>query len=434
MALAGKNPRRPGVIRRASWGMFDQVLSSASNFALSAFVAAMVSATEFGAFTLAYAIYNLILAISAGLASLPLVVRYSAAAPDRYRAATRASAGIALVVGTLGGILCLIAAAGTTSALSGSLAALGVTLPGLLVQDNWRYGFVTGGQPAKAAANDGLWIALQLLGIAVLLTTDSVSAMSMVLVWGGSGSVAGLFGCWQAAALPAPRQMFNWLRDERALTWRYAGEVVVNRSGTWVVLSVVGVVAGIRVVGALRGAMLLVAGPLNLLFMGATFAFVSEGVRLLQRSPERLPRAIRGLSAAAAAVAVIWCAAVLVVPDALGGRVLGATWHQAKPLLPLLGLTMVALAAALGPIQGLLSLGAAKRSLFTQVAGLAMQLPLVVGGAVLSGARGAAVGLALSTGMRTILAWGQFRRGFAEGTASGSVMTADAAISEAVTT
>jgi O-antigen/teichoic acid export membrane protein len=434
MSVIGDSPAVRGVARRASWGLLDQVMSSGSNFALSAFVAASVGATEFGAFTVAYAIYNLVLAFSAGLASVPLLVRYSASARERYQTATRASVGVALVVGTLAGLLCLAASPLTTPAVAGPLRALAVTLPGLLVQDTWRYSFVTGGQPAKAAGNDGLWIVLQFVGIAVLLAIGQVSALSMVLVWGGCGSAAAVFGCWQAGAVPAPRQVFTWLRDERAFTWRYAVEVVVNRSGTWVGLSLVGAMVGLQGLGALRGAMLILAGPLNLLFMGATFAFVSEGVRLAHRSPARLPAAIRAVSGVAAAIAIAWCTVVLLAPDGIGSRVLGATWHQAKPLFPTIALMMVALAAALGPVQGLLSLAAAKRSLFTQVAGLGLQVPLVAGSAALAGARGAAAGFAMTTLFRTAIAWGQFRRGFAEWTASADGVTTDRALLRTIPT
>jgi O-antigen/teichoic acid export membrane protein len=409
------------------------VLSSGSNFALSAFVAATVSAGGFGAFTVVYGVYNLVVGFSGGLASVPLVVRYSAAAPARFRAASRASVGAALVVGTLAGIVCLAAAPFTTPAVAGPLRALGVTLPGLLVQDAWRYSFVTGGRPAKAAANDSLWIVLQLLAIGALLAVGKVSALSMVLAWGGSGCAAALFGCWQAQAAPAPRQVFAWLQEQRTLTWRYAAEAVVHRSGSWVALALVGAVAGLRAVGALRGALLLLAGPLNLLLMGATFVFVSEGVRLLHRSPGQLPRAVRTQSAAAIGIAIAWCIVVLVLPDAVGSRVLGATWQQAKSLLPLLVVFIVALAACVGPTQGMLALGAAKRSLFTQVVGLAVQLPSMAVAAALAGARGAAIAAALTMVFRTVLAWAQYRQALTEPAASTDVVAADQALPEAMT-
>lgn len=406
------------VIRRVGWGFLDQVLSSGSNFALTAFVAASISASGFGAFALVYAVYGACVGLSCGLASIPLTVLYSAAAPARYRAATRASVGTALAVGTVAGVICLGVASLTASAVGDPLRALGVMLPGLLAQDAWRFSFVTGGRPAKAAANDGLWTALQLLGIAVLLAVGGVSALSMVLLWGGSASAAAVFGCWQARVIPSPQRTFAWLREQRALTFRYAAEAFIQRSGWWLALSLVGAVAGLRVVGALRGALLLIGGPLNLLFVGSSFVFVAEGVRLLHHAPTRFPGAVRSLSAAATTIAIVWCGVVLLIPDSLGAKVLGSTWPQAEPLLPILVLLMVALAASMGATQGLLALGAARRSLFTQAAGLAVDVPTVVGAAALAGARGAALASGLSGVFRTALAWIQFRRALREPVAS----------------
>jgi O-antigen/teichoic acid export membrane protein len=414
--------------RRVGWGFVDQALSSGSNFALSAFVAATVSATAFGAFTIIYGVYNLVGGFSAGLASVPLVVTYSAASTERFRAAARSAVGSALVVGVLGGIVCLAVSPFLTAAVAGPLRVLGVVFPGLLVQDAWRYCFVTGGHPEKAAANDSVWTGLQLLGSGLLLATGSVTTLSMVLLWGGSATVAAALGCWQAKLLPAPQQVLAWLGEQQRLTWRYAAEAVVHRSGAWVALALVGAVAGLKVVGALRGAILLVTGPLNLVLVGATFAFAAEGVRLLHRSPEQLPRAINRLNVAATGAAVAWCTIVLLLPGAFGARVLGATWHQAQPLLPIFAVYMIALSASLAPNQGMMALGAARRSLFTQVSGLAVQLPAMVIGAVLAGAWGAALAMVLTTVFRTLLGWIQFRRGLNERVASAPVLAAEQAV------
>src|SRR5205085_2313496 len=166
--------------------------------------------------------------------------------------------------------------------------------------------------------------------------TGRVTPVSMVLVWGGSATVASVFGARQAGLVPAPWQALAWLRDQRALTWRYGGESVLHRSGAWFALALVGSVAGLHVVGALRGALLLITGPLNLLFAGSTFVFVSEGVRLLHRSPGGFPAAVRRLSAGVTTLAILWCLIVLTIPGALGARVLGSTWPGAQPLLAIL--------------------------------------------------------------------------------------------------
>src|SRR5947209_8203255 len=77
--------------KRVTWGFLDQVLSSGSNFALSGFVAATVSARGFGAFAIAYAAWGFFGGFSGGLVSIPLVVRFSGADIASSREASRSS-------------------------------------------------------------------------------------------------------------------------------------------------------------------------------------------------------------------------------------------------------------------------------------------------------------------------------------------------------
>ena len=77
-APAGSGPH--GVIkavRRLGWGVADQGISSLSNFALGLFVARSFGASNFGAFTLAYITYTVVINAARGLSTDPLVVRYS---------------------------------------------------------------------------------------------------------------------------------------------------------------------------------------------------------------------------------------------------------------------------------------------------------------------------------------------------------------------
>ena len=54
-------------------------MCSVSNAAISFYVARQLGATEFGAFSLAYVTYSFALTASRGLATDPLLVRFSAA-------------------------------------------------------------------------------------------------------------------------------------------------------------------------------------------------------------------------------------------------------------------------------------------------------------------------------------------------------------------
>lgn len=71
-------PRRSSRIRhRFGLGVADQILSSATNFALGVFAAHVLDVPQFGAFALAFASYNLAIGASRAINSEPLTVRFS---------------------------------------------------------------------------------------------------------------------------------------------------------------------------------------------------------------------------------------------------------------------------------------------------------------------------------------------------------------------
>src|ERR1700753_1577508 len=96
-AVPSRMARRVG--QRRSWGVADQAVSSLTNFAVSIYVARVLGATELGAFSLAYVTYGFMLNASRGLATDPLLVRYSGAEVPVWRKAGANCTGTAAVVG-----------------------------------------------------------------------------------------------------------------------------------------------------------------------------------------------------------------------------------------------------------------------------------------------------------------------------------------------
>ena len=68
---------RSHAVRRMGWGLADQIVSSLTNFAISIYVVHSLGAVQFGAFSLAYVTYGFALNASRGLATDPLMVRFS---------------------------------------------------------------------------------------------------------------------------------------------------------------------------------------------------------------------------------------------------------------------------------------------------------------------------------------------------------------------
>src|SRR5215831_7927151 len=92
-SLLSRLPRQAS--RRLGWGLADQAVSSLTNFAVSIYVARTLGAAQFGAFSLAYVTYSFALNASRGLATDPLLVRFSGTDASSWRRAVRKCTGTA---------------------------------------------------------------------------------------------------------------------------------------------------------------------------------------------------------------------------------------------------------------------------------------------------------------------------------------------------
>jgi hypothetical protein len=286
---------------------------------------------------------------------------------------------------------------------------MGVVLPGLLTQDTWRYVFMARGRPARAAANDGCWAVLQIVGMSALLLFANASVSSLLLVWGGAATGAAVFGAWQAGATPALRLAARWLKTQWDLAARYAIETCATRVLPFLMLAGVSAFAGVKTVGALRGAQLLVATLPNLLFTGIGFVAVPEGVRLVESHPMKLPQVVRTVSAGAIAATTLWCAVAIGGSLLFGREVLGATWPLARPLLLITGIGVICTGLGLGPAVGLWILADARRSVRVRVVSSLLAFAAVPAAAS-DGAWGAALAITVTAALSAVLWWWQFVR------------------------
>src|SRR4051812_38319713 len=76
--IGALGPRVRHGVRRIGWGIPDQCMSTVTNFAVNIYIAHELGAVQYGAFALAFVTYSFALNASRGLASDPLLVRFSA--------------------------------------------------------------------------------------------------------------------------------------------------------------------------------------------------------------------------------------------------------------------------------------------------------------------------------------------------------------------
>ncbi|MGW3496862.1 hypothetical protein [Streptomyces sp. NPDC001020] len=412
---AGARHARPSARRalagRLSWGLVDQAVCSLNNFAVGAYVARSLGTVAFGVFTLAWVTYGVVLNVSRGLATDPLVVRFSGVPTASWRAAAARATGTALGVGGALGAACLVIGLGLGGRVGSAFAALGVVLPGLLLQDAWRYSFFAAGAGRKAVVNDVL-ASVTIVPLLVLAArTGSVAAF--VLAWGGAAAVAAVYGCLQSRIRPRLAAARRWMREQRDLGYRYLVENVSLSGSSQLRAYGIGAIVGVSAVGVIRGAELLM-GPFLAVLMGLSLVTVPEAARVLRQAPHRLRTFCLLLGCGLAATALLWGAALLLVPDWAGEHLLGQVWRPASELILPASLGVAGAGLGIGAAAGLRALAAARRSLRCQLFASACYLGGGLGGAAVAGTVGASWGAATANICASAVWWLQLRSALRE--------------------
>ena len=405
--MTRSEPKAPvgGAARRAGWNLVDQVVSSVTNAALSFIVARSVDVEQFGGFAVAFSVFALAVGLSRTVATSPLGIRFSRAPAEEFHQASGSATGTAVVLGAAGGAGCLVVAALVGGPAGASLAAVGVVFPALLVQDAWRFVFFAAARPAAAALNDTVWGVVQIAAFAALLASGVVTAWPLVLAWGMAAAVAAVLGARQARVLPRPRRARQWWREHRHLTGYLTGEYVIVQAGHQGALLIIAFVGSLQAIGALRGAQVLLGPPMILAMAAMSFA-----VPEFSRRRDALD--VRGwvgwafaLSGGVALLTFLWGLAFALGPDAVGEALLGQTWPGVDAILWPTILAQVGSALSVGPSAMLIAMARTRLKFVFSLAGAPLMALGGIGGVLLAGAYGAAVGFAAAFWLMVPVTW-----------------------------
>ena len=401
-----------GVLRRLTWGLADQAVTSLVSFIVGIVVARSLGALEFGAFSLAWVTYGVVVNISRGLATDPLAVRFTGVERPIWRTAVASASGMAIAVGLVTGAVCAATGVVLGGGTGSAFIALGVVLPGLMLQDSWRFAFFVSGQGGKAFVSDITW-ALALVPLLYLVSRDP-SVTGFVLAWGGAGVFAALVSGLQAGIMPRVTQARRWLREHRDLSLRYLTENLTLSGAYQLRMYGLGAIAGVAAVGTVRGAEMLL-GPFFIVLSGVGLVAVPEAARVLRRSVRALPIFCLLLGGAQAVAALAWGMMLLfALPDAWGHALLGEVWLPASALVLPATLSVAWAGFNTGAAAGLRALGVARRSLRAQLCASTFYLVGGVTGAAVGGALGSAWGAACATFSASFVWWFTLRRGIRE--------------------
>jgi O-antigen/teichoic acid export membrane protein len=399
---------------RLSWGVADQGVSTLTNFLLSIFVIRTLGAAQFGAFSLAYVTYGFANNASRGLSIEPLLIRFSGTDLQTWRRATAGCTGTALLVGIVGGV-CAVGAGLLISGTTGlAFLSLGLTLPGLMLQDSWRYAFFALGRGYHAFINDTIWAVVQIPLLVFLKTSGHVDVFWFVLAWGGAAAVGAVIGMLQARVVPSLAGATKWLVRHRDLGPRYLAENTGGNAADSLRSYSASYILGLSAVGYIQAASVLM-GPFKVIFYGLGMITIPEAARLLRHSPRRLPLFCAAISIGLTLLVLAWGAVLLVaLPWGLGHLVLGSTWRSAYPLVLPTALAMAAMCASTGAGIGMHALGAARRSLRAMILTSVLVVLAAILGAEVAGTLGMVGFAAAASGIGALVSWWQLRQALLE--------------------
>ncbi len=391
--------------RRLSIITIDQVVAGASNVLIAIAAARILGVGAFGLFGIVFIVYVTSQGISRALICEPLLV-HPAEAEERPGE----------VIGTVG-VLGL--AAGLAVCLSGLLAhvwndrlgdallILGVCLPLLVLQDIGRYLGIVTHRPSFSLTLDLVWLALMIVALGIVIVAHAETLAWFVLAWAASGAVSGMLVLWTYRG-HALRLSLSWLRETWGFSWRYLLSFTATQGSALVASIGIVVISGVRTLGAVRGALLLVSPIVT--FQAAS---ISAGVAEVSRLPtggHGVGRHIRRTTALTVGVAGANLLVLVFLPDELGRFVLGATWEPTKPLLLPASIQMVLLALISGTRSTLLGLRAIRVTVKIDIASTVIALTATLVGVVLGGALGAYWALAVGQGLIVVIWWTVYLR------------------------
>jgi O-antigen/teichoic acid export membrane protein len=407
--------RLPGqAVRRISWGLADQVVSSLTNFLVSIYVARELGAVAFGAFSLAFVTFAFALNASRGLATDPLMVRFSGTDVWTWRRAVQDCTGTAVVVGLATGACVLVASAVLDGTARAAFLALGLTLPGLLLQDSWRYAFFALGRGSQAFLNDVIYAVVLVPALVILRVSGHANVFWFVFAWGAAAAVASAVGPFQARVTLRLSGVWAWVSQHRDLAARYVAEGTSSSVSAQLRTYGIGLILGLAAVGYVGAASTLM-GPMTILLLGMSLVTIPEAARVLRRSPRHLPLFCLLVSGGLAVASLVWGVVLLVaLPRGFGAWLLGSIWRPTYPLVLPQMLSVIGQCVAAGAATGLHGLGAARRSLRAATVSSIAYVVCSLVGALGGGALGTVRGTAVATWIAALVLWWQLRAALRE--------------------
>jgi O-antigen/teichoic acid export membrane protein len=392
--------------------LVDQGLSSATNFAMSLFIARFLAPEAFGSFALALAAWMTLLGLNRAALVQPYVVEAAVQDIGPWRANTRSAAGAVVMAGISGGAIIAVAGAvlGASTPTGQAFLMLGALAPFLTVQDFWRFAAFSRNRARDAAINDAAWAVTQAICLVLFVSHDSTPAAAMG-AWGSGAVVGALLGAAQFGVLPSlSRATLRWARKIARLGGWFGLSNALYTGANQVVAAIVAAFAGPAALGGLRGVQTLL-GPAQLVAQSgdavalpaASRQFAASGSRALTSFAFRYGLLLSAVLGGYGAVLLIGREEVL-------RWLLGERFVPYESLVLPLALGLVATAWSLASSVALRSALAGRRLASGEAVGAGAKIVFVAILVQVDGVRGAAWGVFLGSVAHAVAMFWMYKR------------------------
>ena len=395
--------------RRAGLTLVDQSLSSLSNFAVAVAVSRVAGVAGLGAFSFAYAGWQILAALHRSLITDPMAIEGDVYNIDgdvtTYSVRSSIKKGLAaeLLLGLVGAaffaLSALILLASGQRAFGLGMMATACWLPLLLAQDYWRWvGFMTR-RPQRALANDTVFNCVQAAAFIAVLLTHAHSIVVLIGCW-GLGSLAGaLYGLRQHRVLPSLSGGMALLRDHWSVSkWLAVGSLSTS-GGNQVSVFIVGAVLGPVGLGGLRAVQTLVSGPSGVLIMAGGSIGLPEATKAYaERGWKGLSKVARWITFAGFCSFLAGAIVIVLFGRTLLSAIYGAPFAHLELAAIFMAVAYVVLSFVLGPTLVLKATRHTRALFNVQLLSYLVMLPLLGLFSLLWGVNGAAAAMILGYG------------------------------------
>jgi hypothetical protein len=385
------------------------LFNSGSNAVFAVLAARSLSVSAFGDLALGQLVYFIVIInVVRPVGEALMVAKRSSC--DRDVDAEFGTSVLVVFAGSLllASMFIVIGSAASGSLGAGIWGAIGLALPGLVLQDIVRWACFAQGKFSRALVLDVIWTVAMLCVFIVLRWTDTTASAPFLMIWWGTSGL--IVAAALLVASPGLR-VVNRIAERSKLLAVASREFVYQAqlsSGLYsAVFIVLGVVGSRAEVASARGATLLFS-PLGTIFGGVSISMLSQLTQTdLDASARR--SLLRRLTGGALAMVALWTLLVVVLLS-LPFNVLGDVQDGVARLVAIVIAMQVVQALLLAPTLSLKASGEMHRMRGIRV--LAAVLMVAVGGtgAVLDSAALMLGGLTAAYAVSAVLIWKMAQR------------------------